>query len=216
MNWRPVLAVPAVAVAALVALTACKQDTVAAPAAPAASTTPTAEAAPTTTTKAKNAGTTPKKTTTKTSTPTSDPGDPDAPTCATADLKITVDDADGAAGHSIAPVHFRNTGADCWIEGYPTVVTGDGATAAKTPNGYGGGLADSTGEPSPYLLKKGETASAVIEALNANPDGTACQQITSIRVSPPKQRDSVKLTWSGGCAEFQVHPVIRGRTGQEG
>ncbi|WIM97013.1 DUF4232 domain-containing protein [Actinoplanes oblitus] len=227
MNWRPALAVPAVAAAALLALTACKQDTVAAPG---AVTSPQAAAAsPKAATASSPHAGAPAATRTKTArpakTPTSDPGDgdglsgdagdPDAPACATANLKITIDEAEGAAGHSIAPVHFRNTGPRCWIEGYPTVVTGAGATAGKTPSGYGGGLSDGS-EPSPYLLEKGDTASAVIEALNANADGTACTAVTTLRVSPPKQSSSVKLGWSGGCAEFQVHPVVRGTTGQDG
>ena len=211
MNWRPVLAVPAMCAAALLALTACKQDTAAAPAAPAA-TVPATTAAASGPASAPSPADAPATVTTKA--PTSDPGDPDAPACATANLKVTIDEAEGAGGHSIAPVHFRNTGPACWIEGYPTVVTGSGATAGKTPAGYGGGLSDGSA-PSPYLLEKGDTASAVIEALNANPDGTACQSVTTIRVSPPKADASVKLTWSGGCAEFEVHPVIRGTTGRE-
>lgn len=216
MNWRLVLAVPAVSTTAILALTACGQSSSSTPAgaAPAA----TGTAVPTATGTGTGAGSAPvhkaKKTPSKA--PIGDPGDPDAPTCTTANLKITIGEADGAAGHSIAPVHFQNAGPTCWIKGYPTVVSYDaagnpGKTAQQTLSGYAG---SHVSEISPYLLDKGDTATALIEALNANEDGTACAAVTSLRVSPPKQTSSVKVSWTGGCARFQVHPVIRGMTGQ--
>jgi hypothetical protein len=218
MNWRPVLAVPAVCAVALLALTACKQDSTASPEKTATTKAAETKAAETKAAQTKAAETKAAKTRTpkpKATTPVGDPGDPEAPACATANLKITIDEADGATGHTMAPVHFRNTGPRCWIEGYPTVRTAAGTTAGKTLRGFAGGQAKGDDELSPYLLEKGDTASAVIEALNANPDGTACKAVTELTITPPKQSESVTVTWDGGCARFEVHPIMRGTSGQE-
>ncbi|MFI7602314.1 DUF4232 domain-containing protein [Actinoplanes sp. NPDC049681] len=217
MNWRPLLAVPAVCTAALLALTACGQDTSSTP--PAAGGSTASSSAPAaaggSTASPARKGSAPAGVKTSPAKPTG--GDPGAPTCTTSGLKITVDAPDGGAGHSIAAVHFRNTGATCRIKGYPTVVgrAADGTvaqTARQTLSGYAGGV---RGEISPYLLHEGDTATALIETLNANEDGTACEPVTELRVSPPKQTGSVTVPWSGGCARFEVHPVVRGLTGRE-
>ncbi|AEV84311.2 hypothetical protein ACPL_3416 [Actinoplanes sp. SE50/110] len=151
--------------------------------------------------------------------PTSDPGDPVAPNCTSAKLKITMDPAEGATGHSMARVHFRNNGTTCWFRGYPSVVayTASGAKVpvAQTPRGFAGGQAPGSDEISPLLLEKGDVVSAVVEALNAGKDGRACTPVTKLKVSPPHQSRSATVAWSGGCADFQVHPAFRGTTGQE-
>ncbi|MFB9357822.1 DUF4232 domain-containing protein [Actinoplanes nipponensis] len=225
MNWRPLLAVPILCTAAALSLTGCTANaSVTAGPADAASapdtggSTRTGAGTPAVRNSAAPKAGSPKTKAPKTKAPAGDPGDPQAPDCATAHLTITVDDAQGAAGHSVAAIHFRNTGARCWIKGYPTVVgeTASGARVAveKTLHGYGGGLGAGDNEISPYLLEKGDTASAVIDALNADPDGTACKPVTTLEVSPPKRSESVRVAWSGGCAGFEVHPLLRGMTGQ--
>ncbi|MGK5682383.1 DUF4232 domain-containing protein, partial [Actinoplanes sp. URMC 104] len=117
------------------------------------------------------------------------------------------------------PAHFRNNGADCWFAGYPTVVglTAAGARVpvAQTPRGFAGGQAKGTDEVSPFLLERGDTVSAVIEALNATGNGRACPAVTKLRITPPKRTTAVTVAWTGGCAELQVHPVFRGTTGQD-
>lgn len=215
MNWRPVLAVPATCAAAAILLTGCANGatpagSVAAASASASAPAP-ASASAGASRKAPGSG--------LGSSQIGDPGDPKAPACATATLKITIDAAQGGTGHSVAPVHFRNTGARCWIQGYPavtaTTAAGGQVTVAQTPRGWAGGLVKADEEISPFLLEPGDTASALIEALNANPDGTACRPVTGLQVTPPKQHDPVKLTWDGGCAKLEVHPIIRGTTGRE-
>jgi hypothetical protein len=213
MNWRSTLAVPVVCTAALLALTACKVDTTTG-SAPAHGASPTTDAAVPATHKSTTGSSTSKRT------PTSDPGDGQAPDCTTAQLKITMDEAEGASGRSVAAVHFRNTGAACRISGYPMVSARrtDGTKVAfeQSPAGFAGGQTDGRGTPPEITLKAGQTASALIDASNFNPKTNgSCGEVTKMQVGPPAGGQPVTVSWSGGCADFGVHPLILGTSGRQ-
>ncbi|MFI1994539.1 DUF4232 domain-containing protein [Actinoplanes sp. NPDC020271] len=228
MNWRSTLAVPAVCTAALLALTACKVDTTAgsAPATgqPAGPASPAAAARPETSSATDTAVPAAHKTTTapaRTRTPTSDPGDGQAPDCTTAQLKITLDDGDGASGRIVNTVQFRNTGAACWISGYPAVAArktdGTKVTFTRSPAGFAGGQTDGRSTPPRITLKTGQTAAAMIDSSSFDlTTGGGCGEVAKVQIGPPTGTQPVTLAWTGGCSGFDVHPLIAGTTGRQG
>ena len=140
--------------------------------------------------------------------------------CTLDHLKVTGTPSTGAGGHSSKVLVFTNTGPGvCRLFGYPGVAALDAggnqiAQATRTLNGYMGGIpSGKTAEAA--FLSVGESAAAVVEALNFNAsDGSACTAYAGILVTPPNETHSIKLGWDGGCSALQIHPVVLGTTGQ--
>jgi len=139
--------------------------------------------------------------------------------CTLASLSVTAGKPGAAGGHSRVVVAFINTGAaPCTMQGYPGVAILDAgsaqvAQARRTAQGYMGGLP--AGQSPPLVsLRPGDSASAIIEALSANPDGTACKPWSGLLVTAPDDTRSTQLVWAaGGCADPQIHPVVPGLEG---
>lgn len=139
--------------------------------------------------------------------------------CKLASLSVTAGKPGAAGGHSRVVLAFINTGtAPCTMQGYPGVAILDAgsaqvAQARRTAQGYMGGLP--AGQSPPLVsLRPGDSASAIIEALSANPDGTACKPWSGLLVTAPDDTRSTQLVWAaGGCADPQVHPVVPGLEG---
>ena len=142
--------------------------------------------------------------------------------CTLASLSVTAGKPGAADGHSRVVVAFINTGAaPCTMQGYPGVAILDAgsaqvAQARRTPQGYSGGLP--AGQSPPLVpLQPGQSASAIIEALDFNEDGTACKPWSGLLVTAPDDTRSTQLVWAaGGCADPQVHPVVPGLEGSLG
>jgi hypothetical protein len=140
--------------------------------------------------------------------------------CTLDHLNVTGKPSTGAGGHSSKVLVFTNTGPGvCRLFGYPGVAALDAggnqiAQATRTLNGYMGGIpSGKTAEAA--FLSVGESAAAVVEALNFNAsDGSACTAYAGILVTPPNETHSIKLGWDGGCSALQIHPVVLGTTGQ--
>jgi hypothetical protein len=135
-------------------------------------------------------------------------------------LSVTAKPSTGAGGHSSKVLVFTNTGPTvCRLFGYPGVAALDAggnqiAQATRTLNGYMGGIPSGKSAEAAFL-SKGESASAVVEALNFNAsDGSACAAYAGILVTPPNETHTVKVPWDGGCSALQIHPVVLGTTGQ--
>ncbi|MFI5909730.1 DUF4232 domain-containing protein [Dactylosporangium sp. NPDC051541] len=140
--------------------------------------------------------------------------------CALPNLTVTAGSPDASAGHRAVVLTFTNTATvPCTMRGYPGVALLDGhatqvAQARRTPHGYEGGV---QGEAPAVTLAPGRSASAIVEALAANTDGTACVPWSGLLVTAPDERRSTRLGWdSDGCADPQVHPVVPGTTGRLG
>jgi hypothetical protein len=139
--------------------------------------------------------------------------------CKLASLSVTAGKPGAAGGHSRVVLAFINTGtAPCTMQGYPGVAILDAgsaqvAQARRTAQGYMGGLP--AGQSPPLVsLRPGDSASAIIEALSANPDGTACKPWSGLLVTAPDDTRSTQLVWAaGGCADPQIHPVVPGLEG---
>jgi len=139
--------------------------------------------------------------------------------CKLESLSVTAGKPGAAGGHSRVVLAFINTGtAPCTMQGYPGVAILDAgsaqvAQARRTAQGYMGGLP--AGQSPPLVsLRPGDSASAIIEALSANPDGTACKPWSGLLVTAPDDTRSTQLVWAaGGCADPQIHPVVPGLEG---
>jgi len=164
-------------------------------------------------------GSTPSRTATTgtpgTATPTSTATTAQLADCRLSQLNVSISSAGAAGGHSGARLYFRNTsGTTCRMYGYPGVAALNAAgaqlaQARRTLSGYIGGMPDSGGL-STVELAPGQSASAVVEALNANTDGSSCGTVPALLVTPPNETQSIRLEWSGGCADFEIHPVVPG------
>ncbi len=137
--------------------------------------------------------------------------------CATAQLRLGLGAAQGAAGSTYRPMTFVNTGsATCTLDGHPGVsyVAGDdghqvGAAAART------------GTPTVVTLAAGATAHATLRVVNdQNYDAATCRPtaVTGLRVYPPDQTAAAFVPAAGtGCAAtgvvlLTIGPVSAGAT----
>jgi hypothetical protein len=117
---------------------------------------------------------------------------------------------------------FTNVGQSVvTLSGYPKVAAVDAngdpvAEARQEPLGYLGGLKADT-EPPTVELAPGESASALVEAMAFEaPNGRAAKPYVAISLTPPGESQAVVLQWEcDGGSELQIHPVVRGETGQQ-
>lgn len=165
-------------------------------------------------------GTSPTAPTAPTSSATESTSVPD---CTMAQLEITPGHGGAASGHSGGPLLFRNIGSTvCRLHGYPEVKDLDAhgnveAEAAQTPYGYiGGVMPHGNGTLIPTVdLRPGQSASAILEALDTQADGSACTGSSSLLVTAPNQTHSISLRVPApGCRHLQIHPVVPGDTGR--
>lgn len=145
--------------------------------------------------------------------------------CTTSQLVITVVPGGAAGGHYGLLARFRNKGhAECSLVGYPVVadVNASGGhllAATLTPQGYIGGLRNANTLPA-ATLAPGQTATAVIEALNttSSPPCPTVTGETGLFVAPPGQTEGTTFPLVIGnsiCSQLEVHPVVAGMTGRE-
>lgn len=138
--------------------------------------------------------------------------------CATRQLTITLRGLAGL-GHGGYVLEFHNRGRLCALYGYPGV---DGLnrgghaviSARRTPRGYLGGLGQGVPEKA-VTLARGQTASAILEGLNAPLPSAPCRRYSSLEVTPPGETHSVRLASASGLCYPQIHPVVPGLTGRE-
>lgn len=179
------------------------------PAASTASAAPTSAAAATTTAQDLSAPESPAAATT----PVDNPN-----TCAATELMLTAGQTQGAAGSTIVPLVFTNTGGrTCVLKGFPGVsyVTGESGTEV------GAAAARSGEEGAEVELAPGATASAQVRAVQAeNYPAEMCAPtpVAGLRVFPPNAYASLFLPYpTTGCAntgpgvfQLEVTTVVAG------
>ena len=121
-------------------------------------------------------------------------GGPDAPSptdCQTANLRVGLGSAEGAAGHTILPIQFTNVGKqNCTMVAWPGVsyVAGDDGHQV-------GQAAQRVGDRgSVVTLKPGAVASAELDEVHVETyDASQCQitQVRGLRIYPPHNTASV-------------------------
>jgi hypothetical protein len=140
--------------------------------------------------------------------------------CSIDDLRIEPGQSDGATGHLGIPLLFTNKSAEpCHMVGYPGVAglgaTGRQATqAARTPNGFLGGLPVGSTKPPFVTIAPGQTASAMVEGTHVPSGNQTCPTYPALLVTPPNDTRSVRVNAQiPGCTGIDVGPIVPGATG---
>jgi len=137
------------------------------------------------------------------------------PECTALGLTITATTGPSGGGHQSELLRFSNiSGHTCFMRGYPGVAQLHGSqtlqNATRTRSGYLGGLPSGQSIPT-VVLESGHSAAALVEALDAAPNGSqACKGAgaTGLLVTAPDQTSNTNLpSLLTACADFQVHPV---------
>ena len=129
-------------------------------------------------------------------------------------LRISVVRIVGGGGHSGVVLRFKNRRRRCFLRGYPGV---DGVRAGgkvvfharRTRHGYLGG---SSHRPRRVVLRRGRTASALLEGLSA-PHGSRCRRYHRLVITPPDATRSVRRRPKSRLCKPEIHPVVHGRDG---
>jgi hypothetical protein len=128
------------------------------------------------------------------------------PSCATADLSVTIGPSQGTAGSIYQPIVFTNTGsATCTLYGYPGVSLAGGSPVAQ----IGAAAARSTATAASIItLAPGAAANALLqytEAGNYSPSTCDPTPATELIIYPPNQTVSASVTYSNtACAATGV------------
>jgi hypothetical protein len=128
------------------------------------------------------------------------------PSCATADLSVTIGPSQGTAGSIYQPIVFTNTGtATCTLYGYPGVSLAGGSPVAQ----IGAAAARSTATAASIItLAPGAAANALLqytEAGNYSPSTCTPTPATTLVVYPPGQTASASVAYSTtGCGATGV------------
>lgn len=135
------------------------------------------------------------------------------PECKSTNLKLSLGQSNGAAGHIYQPLRFTNSSAqNCVIVGFPgvTYVTGTNGTQVGAPaqrDGAKGGQ---------ILLKPGQVASTIVTFTDVGVfDPSVCKPTPTLglRVYPPDQTASLFIAQTGtGCAGNPPSPQLRVQT----
>jgi hypothetical protein len=140
---------------------------------------------------------------------------PPVPSCRGALIAVSHSHVDGATGHGNVVVIFRNISQQtCSLRGYPGLdaIGRNGnvlAHARRTLNGFTGGAhAIHT-----IVLQSWQRASSDVEWMNFTANGHACRFSTSIATTPPNTTKTFHRPVSVGICNLQVHPVVRGTSG---
>jgi hypothetical protein len=138
------------------------------------------------------------------------------PACKGALIHVTHSRGEGAAGHANVILRFRNISQNtCTMHGYPGVdaLRANGSVlrhAKRKLNGYTGGASS----VKTIVLKPNHVASADLEWLNFNGStGGSCKFSKSIAVTPANTKHTVHFKVSVSKCRLQIHPTVKGRTG---
>jgi hypothetical protein len=140
--------------------------------------------APTPTATESSATPTPSPTPTETVSPP--PLDPQS--CTTDNSSVALGDPDGAAGSTVVPLIFTNTGSEpCTLEGYPVVEFVGGGDGTQI--GQGSTQDTQTSPVELITIEPGETASSLLKITSA---GNVCEpvDVDGLRVIPPGSNDA--------------------------
>ncbi|HEY2297270.1 MAG TPA: DUF4232 domain-containing protein [Jatrophihabitans sp.] len=137
------------------------------------------------------------------------------PSCQGALIALSHNQPQGAAGHANVILRYKNISqSTCSLRGYPGLDAlgphgGVLAHATRTLHGFTGG----TSAVRTIVLHSFQTASADLEWANFGADGHDCRFSASIATTPPNTSKTFHRPVSVSVCSLQVHPVVRGLTG---
>ncbi|MCS0605455.1 DUF4232 domain-containing protein [Streptomyces sp. LP11] len=114
--------------------------------------------------------------------------------CHTSELRASVGRNDPGAGQENFPVVLTNkSGRTCTLRGYPgaAFVNGSGTQLGADPK-------RGSGAPATVTLKPGQSAWSGLTFSNPEVSGAKKATPAALLVTPPNERDHLKVTWSGG------------------
>ncbi|AOR30309.1 hypothetical protein BFF78_03885 [Streptomyces fodineus] len=115
--------------------------------------------------------------------------------CHTSELRASVGRNDPGAGQENFPVVLTNkSGRTCTLRGYPgaAFVNSSGTQLGPDPK-------REPGSPATITLKPGQSAWAGLTFSNPGISGAKTATPAALVVTPPDERDALKVAWSGGA-----------------
>ncbi|MEU9151082.1 DUF4232 domain-containing protein [Streptomyces sp. NPDC048417] len=115
--------------------------------------------------------------------------------CHTSELTASVGGNDPGAGQENFPIVFTNkSGRTCTVRGFPgaAFVNAAGTQLGPDPKRESGST------PATVTLKPGQSAWAGLTFSNPEVSGAKTATPAALEVTPPDERDSLKVTWKGG------------------
>ncbi|MEU8934029.1 DUF4232 domain-containing protein [Streptomyces sp. NPDC048409] len=115
--------------------------------------------------------------------------------CHTSELSASVGGNDPGAGQENFPIVFTNTsGRTCTVRGFPGAAFVDAAGGQLGPDPS----RESGSTPATVTLKPGGSAWAGLTFSNPEISGAKTATPAALKVTPPDERDALKVTWKGG------------------
>lgn len=135
------------------------------------------------------------------------------PKCASQQLLISLGPESAASGHLAIPIRFHDSGNTCSLRGYPRVdglsASGRVVVRAKPAlTGYFGSWSIAT-----ITLKKGQTASALLEGVDPSFFARPPPSSRRLRVTSPNASHSVRLRAPYPLADLTINPVVASQSG---
>jgi hypothetical protein len=137
------------------------------------------------------------------------------PSCQGSLIALSHSHAQGATGHGNVVLQFKNISQHtCSLRGYPgaDAIGSYGhvlAHARRSLRGFTGG----TSAVRTIVLHSWQVASADLEWMNFRSNGGSCQFSSSIAVTPPNTFKTFHRPVSVSACNLQIHPVVRGSSG---
>lgn len=140
-------------------------------------------------------GTTKPSSAPDTATKTVKPDSAKSTRCHTSELRAAVGRNDPGAGQENFPVVLTNKSSrTCTLRGYPgaAFVNSSGTQLGRDPE-------RTSGSPVTVTLRPGQSAWAGLTFSNPQISGAKTAKPASLVVTPPDERDPLKVTWTGGA-----------------
>jgi Protein of unknown function (DUF4232) len=115
--------------------------------------------------------------------------------CHTSELRASVGRNDPGAGQENFPVVLTNrSGRTCTVRGFPgaAFVSASGTQLGADPK-------RESGSPTTITLRPGQSAWAGLTFSNPGVSGARTANPAALLVTPPDERDSLKVAWTGGA-----------------
>jgi hypothetical protein len=140
--------------------------------------------------------------------------------CGAGQISVSVGASSAGLGHLGQALRFQNVGSTaCSLRGYPGVALvrsgGRRLNAARTPNGYLGGLSTSARSDPVIRLRPHQSGSALLEGEDSTAGGRACPRYAALLVTPPNQTVTARMARPLSICDPQIHPVVGGTSGRQ-